>query len=85
MPLREDLTYEKRETKTPYISTGASDIDDALDIALSAVHDAQKFREYAKATGTDVVMRDIDWGMAAACFACGAAVCLLALWFMGVI
>lgn len=85
MPFRKDLTYEARVTKTPYISTGASDIDDALDIALSAVYDAQKFRSYSKATGVDVVRKDISWDMAAGCFACGVLACLLVLWFMGVI
>ena len=85
MPLRKDLTYEKHETKTPYILTGARDIDVALDKAHHAILDAKKFREYSKATGVDVVKRDISFNTAAGCFATGAASCALVLWLMGVI
>lgn len=85
MPIREDLTYEKRETKAPYIFTGAADIDEALENALNAVYDAKAFRAYARATGTDVVRADVSLPMATGCFACGAIACLLVLWLMGVI
>lgn len=85
MGSRKDLSYEKREEKIPYIFTGARDIDGALDKAHYAILDAQKFREYAKATGVDVVRKDISWGMAAGFFACGAAVCFSVLYFAGVI
>ena len=85
MPIREDLTYAKRETKAPYILTGAADIDDALEIACQAVRDAKEFREYARATGVDVVRTDVSLPMAAGCLACGAFACLLVLWLMGVI
>lgn len=85
MGRRNDLTYEKRETKAPYILTGAADVDEALENALNAVYDAKTFRAYARATGTDVVRTDVSLPMAAGCFACGAVACLLVLWFMGVI
>lgn len=85
MPRRKDLTYEKHETEIPFILTGASDIDEALEIASDAVYDARKFREHSKATGVDVVRTDVSFPMAAGCFACGAAACLLVLWVMGVI
>ena len=85
MPLREDLAYEKSGTEVPYIFTGASDIDEALEKAYHAILDAQKFREHAKATGVDVVKKDISWGMASGCFAAGVAFCALVLWLMGVI
>lgn len=85
MPIRNDLTYEKRETKVPYTFTGAVDIDDALEIACQAVYDAKEFRAYARATGTDVVRTDVSLPMAAGCLACGAVACLLVLWLMGVI
>lgn len=82
---RKDLAYEKRETKTPYIFTEASDIDEALEIAWCAVRDAKSFREYAKETGVDVVRRDVSLGMALGCFAAGSAACLFVLWCLGVI
>lgn len=85
MPRREDLAYEKRKTETPYIFTGASDIDEALEIARHAIWDAQTFRDYARVTGVDVIKKDISWGMAAGFFACGAAVCFSVLYFAGVI
>ena len=85
MGRRNDLTYEKRETKAPYILTGAADVDEALENALDAVHDAKKFREYARATGVDVVRTDVSLPMAAGCFACGAVACLIVLWLTGVI
>lgn len=85
MPIRNDLTYESRETKAPYILTDAGDIDEALEIAFNAVYDAKTFRAYARATGTDVVRTDISLPMAAGCLACGAIACLLVLWLMGVI
>lgn len=85
MPIREDLTYEKRETKAPYILTGAADIDEALENALNTVYDAKTFREYARATGIDVVRTDVSLPMAAGCFACGAVACLLVIWLKGVI
>lgn len=85
MPLREDLTYEKRKTETPYIFTGARDIDGALDKAYYAILDAQKFREHAKATGVDVVRKDISLAVATGCFAAGVAFCVLVLGLMGVI
>ena len=85
MGCRNDLTYERRETKTPYILTGAADVDEALEIALNAVYDAKTFRAYARATGTDVVRTDVSLPMAAVFLACGAVACLLVLWFMGVI
>lgn len=85
MSIRNDLTYEKRETKSPYILTGAADVDEALEIAFDAVYDAKTFRAYARATGTDVVRTDVSLPMAAGCFACGAAACLLVLCLMGVI
>ena len=85
MPIRKDLTYEKRETRTPYIITGAADIDEALEIARRAICDAERFRDYSKATGVDVVRTDLSWGMAAGCLACGAAACLLVLWLLGAI
>lgn len=85
MGRRNDLIYEKRETKAPYIYTGAMNIDEALEKALYAILDAQKFREYARATGIDVVKRGLSWGMATGCFACGVAFCAFALWLMGVI
>lgn len=85
MPIRNDLTYERRETKAPYILTGAADVDEALENALDAVYDAKTFRAYARATGVDVVRKDISWGMAAGCFACGVVACLLVLWLTGVI
>lgn len=55
MGSRKDLVYEKRETKTPYIITEASDIDEALEIAMHAIYDAQSFRDYSKATGVNPV------------------------------
>ena len=85
MPIREDLKYERRKTETPYILTGAADVDEALEIACQAVRDAKEFREYARATGIDVVKRGLSWGMATGCFACGVAFCAFALWLMGVI
>ena len=85
MGSREDLAYEKRETKVPYIFTGALDIDDALEKARFAIYDAQNFREYAKETGVDVVRRDVSLGMALGCFAAGSAACLFVLWCLGVI
>lgn len=85
MDRRNDLTYEKRETRAPYILTGAADVDEALENALNAVYDAKTFREYARATGIDVVKRNLSCGMATGCFACGAAACLLVLWLTGVI
>ena len=85
MGSRKDLAYEKREAKTPYIFTEASDIDEALEIAKSAIHDAQSFRDYSKATGVDVVKKDISLGMASGFFAAGAAFCAFVLWCLGVI
>lgn len=85
MAEREDLSYEKKETKTPYIFTGAKDIDGALERAYLAILDARSFREHAKATGTDVVKKGISAGMAAGFFIAGAAACLLALWCLGVL
>ena len=85
MGCRNDLTYERRETKVPYILTDAGDIDEALEIAFDAVYDAKMFRAYARATGTDVVRTDVSLPMATGCFACGAVACLLVLWLMGVI
>ena len=91
MGLREDLAYEKRETETPYIFTGASDIDEALEIAWCAVRDAKSFREYAKGSGIDKVKTveatkwGVSYGTAAACFVAGAACCLLVIWCLGVI
>lgn len=85
MPIREDLTYERRGTEIPYIFTDAADVDEALENALNAVYDAKTFRAYARATGTDVVRTDVSLPMAAGCFACGAVACLLVLWLMGVI
>lgn len=85
MGVRKDLSYEKRETKAPYIFTGAADVDEALESALNAVYDAKAFRAYARATGTDVVRTDVSLPMAAGCFACGVVACLLVLWLMGVI
>lgn len=85
MPLLEDLSYEKRETKTLRTITNATNVDEALENALYAIYDARGFREYAKATGVDVVKKDIGWGLAAACFISGAACCLIVLYGMGVI
>lgn len=85
MPIREDLAYEEREMRTPYIYTGASDVDEALEKAYEAILDARNFRGYARATGTDVVKRDLSIAMAAGFFAVGALVCLLALWCLEVI
>ena len=85
MSLREDLAYEKSRTEVPYIFTGASDIDEALDTARKAISDAMSFRGYAKATGTDVVRTDISFAMASGLFAAGVAFCALVLWVMGVI
>lgn len=85
---RKDLAYEKRETETPYIFTGASDIDEALEIAWCAVRDAKSFREYAKETGVDVVKtvsKGISAGTASGFFAAGVAFCAFALWCLGVI
>lgn len=85
MGIREDLSYEKRETETPYIFTSARDIDVALEKAYLAILDVRSFREFAKATGTDVVKKSISTGMAAGFFIAGAAACLLVLWCLGVI
>ena len=91
MPYREVLSYEKREEKTLSTITGAADIDEALKSALHAIYDAQSFREYAKATGTDVVKtvsvtkKEFDWGWAAICFVFGIICCLLVLMSLGVI
>lgn len=85
MGLREDLSYEKKETKTPYIFTGASDIDEALEKAGFAIADAKKFREYAKATGVDVVREDLSTSLSVLFFVMGAAACLFVLWCLGVI
>ncbi|WP_417046250.1 hypothetical protein [Enorma massiliensis] len=51
MAEREDLSYEKKETKTPYIFTEAKDMDEALKIAHFAIEDAKSFWGHAKATG----------------------------------
>lgn len=83
MSRREDLSY--KETKTPYIFTGASDIDEALDKALEAIRDARSFRDYARATGTDVVKRDVSLTAASMFFAAGVAFCAFVLWCLGVI
>ena len=85
MGSRKDLSYEKRETEVPYIFTGAEGIDEALEIARHAIYDAQSFREYGKATGVDVLKKDISVGMALGCFATGVAACLFVLWCLGVI
>lgn len=85
MGSRPDLSYKKSEEKVPYIMTGARDIDDALDKAFWAISDAQDFRSYAKATGTDVVRTDISVGMAFGCFAAGAIACAFVFWCCGVI
>ena len=87
MACREDLTYEKRETKTLNAITGAADIDEALKKALYAIYDAQSFREYAKATGTDVVKKDskVSVGMALGCFIAGFLTFFLILLCSGVI
>lgn len=85
---RKDLAYEKRETKTPYIFTEASDIDEALEVATHAIYDAQSFRDYSKATGVDVVKtvsKGISAGTASGFFAAGVAFCAFALWCLGVI
>lgn len=86
MSRREDLSYE--ETKTPYIFTGASDIDEALEMAVHAIYDAQSFRDYARATGVDAaktVSRGISAGAASGFFAAGVAFCVFVLWCLGVI
>lgn len=85
MALRKDLAYEKNETEVPYIFTGAQDIDAALDKALFAILDAQKFRERSRATGVDVVRKDVSWSMALGFFVAGAVCCFLVLWCLGVI
>lgn len=85
MGLREDLSYEKKETEVPYIFTDAKDIDHALEKAFLAISDARSFREYARATGVDVVKEEISVGMASLCFAAGAVACLFVLWCLGVI
>lgn len=85
MAIRKDLKYETCKTEIPYIFTGASDIDDALEKAINAIRDARSFREYSKATGIDVVRTDISLQLAAFCFACGAVACLLVLWCLEVI
>lgn len=51
MGYREDLSYEKSETKVPYIFTEAKDMDEALDLAVRAIRDAQSLWDYAKTTG----------------------------------
>lgn len=90
MAWRGDLTYEKRETETPYIFSDASDIDEALRIARCAILDAESFRDYAKATGVDVVKekvvnkRIIGWS-AVTSFIFGAIACFLFLWVIRVI
>ena len=85
MPLREDLSYEKRETKTLRTITNATNIDEALEKALYAIYDAQSFREYAKATGADVVKKDVGWSLAEVSLISGAACCLFVLYEMGLI
>ena len=85
MALRKDLAYEKSETEVSYIFTGAADIDESLEKALLAVLDAQKFRERSRATGVDVVRKDVSWSMALGFFVAGAVCCLLVLWCLGVI
>lgn len=85
MGSREGLSYEKRETKTLRTFTDATDIDKALEKAVYAIYDAQSFREYARATGVDVVKEEISVGMASLCFTAGAVACLLVLWCLGVI
>ncbi|WP_291288564.1 hypothetical protein [Enorma sp.] len=87
MPYHDDLSYEKRETKTLSTITDATDIDEALEMALYAIYDAQSFREYAKATGVDVVKvkKDIGVGAASGFFAAGVAFCAFVLWCLGVI
>lgn len=85
MGLRKDLTYEKKETKSPFILTDAHDVDDAIDKAYEAIRDARSFREYAKATGTDVIQYDISVKAAVLLFFAGIATCLLFLWGLGVI
>ena len=88
MGSRKDLAYEKREAKTPYIFTEASDIDEALEIARHAIYDAQSFRDYSKATGADVakaVSKGTSIGVASGIFAAGVAFCAFVLWCLGVI
>lgn len=85
MPLRKDLTFERSGTEVPYLYTDAKDIDEALRKATFALRDAQSFREYAKATGTDVVKKEFDWSWAAICFVFGVCCCLLVLISLGVI
>ena len=88
MGSRKDLSYEKKETETPYIFTGAEGIDEALEIARHAIYDAQSFRDYSKATDGEepkAAGKGISVGMASGFFAAGAAFCAFVLWCLGVI
>lgn len=89
MKPRPDLKFTKEVSKTPVLYTDARDIDEAIDIARKAIYDAIDFRDYAKATGTDVVKSKPSGGAIACSFAAGAVAGSLALFVilagMGVI
>lgn len=72
MALREDLTYEKRKTETPYIHIDASDIDEALRIASRANGEDARRQETLPAAKTALIL------VAAALF----DAFLLALWWL---
>lgn len=72
MQYRPDLTFKREVSKTPFLYTNAGDIDEAIDIARKAISDVIDFREYAKATGTDVVKREPSPRAIACSFAAGA-------------
>lgn len=55
MGSRKDLSYEKKETETPYIYTEVEDLDEALRLASLAIDDAKSFWGYVKATGVEPV------------------------------
>ena len=55
MGSRKDLSYEKKETKTPYIYTEVEDMDEALRLASLAIDDAKSFWDCAKANGIESV------------------------------
>lgn len=85
MPNREDLAYKSEVIETQYMYTSAADIDAALDKAHEAIHDARKFRDVARATGTDVVKYRLSTSKALLFFVMGALACLCFLLIFGVI